>query len=411
MPMKLFVGLGNPGPGYARHRHNIGFMAADAIAAAHGFGPWRAKFHGQIAEGRLGAEKVLLLKPGTYMNLSGDAVRAALQFYKLEPGDVVVFHDELDLAPGRVRVKTGGGTAGHNGIRSIDAHIGPDFTRVRLGIGHPGDKRLVSNHVLGDFAKADAEWVDDLLRGVADGAPALAAGDTAGFLDAVARRMPPPRCRRSRRPPAPAAAPAGPRTPRPAAAAGGPVPLTGAKPSGCRPGSAPAWARPSPPGSGPPGRPAGPRRKLRLGRPIGAHGAHERRDRDRPREAGRLSADAADWLALRLGAPRAGRADLHGSWVRWSGWSWPGTVAAHLADQPPLVVAYRLHREARVLHQHHLRQPRLGLDRHQRHRAGEGRHGPDVDADPARVVGGRIRGAPRRSTSTTPTTALMSPEW
>ena len=161
--MKLFVGLGNPDPGYARHRHNIGFMAADAIAAAHGFGPWRAKFRGQIAEGRLGPEKVLLLKPGTYMNLSGDAVRAALQFYKLEPGDVVVFHDELDLAPGRVRVKTGGGTAGHNGIRSIAAHIGPDFTRVRLGIGHPGDKRLVSNYVLGDFAKADAEWVDDLL--------------------------------------------------------------------------------------------------------------------------------------------------------------------------------------------------------------------------------------------------------
>ena len=209
MPMKLFVGLGNPDAGYARNRHNIGFMAADAIAAAHGFGPWRAKFHGQVAEGRLGAEKVLLLKPGTYMNLSGDAVRAALQFFKLEPSDVVVFHDELDLAPGRVRVKTGGGTAGHNGIRSIDAHIGPAFTRVRLGIGHPGNKRLVSNYVLGDFAKADAEWVDDLLRGVADGAPALAGGDTAGFLDAVARRMPTPAPAKPAAPPAPAeAAPA-----------------------------------------------------------------------------------------------------------------------------------------------------------------------------------------------------------
>jgi PTH1 family peptidyl-tRNA hydrolase len=204
--MKLFVGLGNPGSEHARHRHNIGFMAADAIAAAHGFGPWRSKFKGQVAEGRLGPEKVLLLKPGTYMNLSGDAVRAALQFYKLGPGDVVVFHDELDLAPGRVRVKTGGGTAGHNGIRSIGAHIGPDFTRVRLGIGHPGDKRLVTPHVLGDFARSDADWLDDLLQGVADGAPALAAGDPAGFLDAVARRLPPPR-RAPDPTPAPARAP------------------------------------------------------------------------------------------------------------------------------------------------------------------------------------------------------------
>ena len=225
--MKLFVGLGNPDPGYARHRHNIGFMAADAIAAAHGFGPWRAKFRGQIAEGRLGPEKVLLLKPGTYMNLSGDAVRAALQFYKLEPGDVAVFHDELDLAPGRVRVKTGGGTAGHNGLRSIDAHIGPDFTRVRLGIGHPGDKRLVSNHVLGDFAKADAEWVDDLLAAVAEGAPALAAGDTPGFLNAVSRRMQPPAAAKPEPAPPPAPAPAEPEEHRdPAAKAGGPLPLT-----------------------------------------------------------------------------------------------------------------------------------------------------------------------------------------
>ena len=141
--------------------------------------PWRAKFQGQIAEGRLGTEKVLILKPGTYMNLSGDAVRAALQFYKLEPRDVVVFHDELDLAPGKVRVKTGGGTAGHNGLRSIDAHIGPDFTRVRLGIGHPGDKRLVNNHVLGEFAKADTEWLEDLLRGVAEGAPGARRAATA----------------------------------------------------------------------------------------------------------------------------------------------------------------------------------------------------------------------------------------
>jgi PTH1 family peptidyl-tRNA hydrolase len=201
--MKLFVGLGNPGASYARHRHNVGFMAVDAIAEAHGFAPWRAKFQGQVAEGRLGPERVLLLKPGTYMNLSGDSVRAAMGFFKLEPADVTAFHDELDLAPGRVRVKTGGGTAGHNGLRSLDAHIGPDFQRVRIGIGHPGDKRLVSPYVLGDFAKADADWLDDLLRGVADGAPLLAAGDAPGFLDAVARAAAPP----PERKPAPAARP------------------------------------------------------------------------------------------------------------------------------------------------------------------------------------------------------------
>jgi PTH1 family peptidyl-tRNA hydrolase len=191
--VKLFVGLGNPGAAYARQRHNVGFMAADAIAAAHGFGPWRAKFRGQIAEGRLGPERVLLLKPGTYMNLSGESVRAALQFYKLEPGDAVVFHDELDLAPGKVRVKTGGGTAGHNGLRSLGAHIGPDFTRVRIGIGHPGDKRLVSNYVLGDFAKADADWVEPLLQAMAEAAPLLAAGDAAGFMNAVALGTAPPK--------------------------------------------------------------------------------------------------------------------------------------------------------------------------------------------------------------------------
>ena len=205
--MKLFAGLGNPGASYVRHRHNVGFMAVDAIAAAHGFAPWRAKFQGQIAEGRLGPERVLLLKPGTYMNLSGDFVRAAMDFFKLEPADVVAFHDELDLEPGRVRLKTGGGTAGHNGLRSLDAHIGPDFVRVRIGIGHPGDKRLVSNHVLGDFAKADAGWLDDLLRGIADGAPALAAGDTPGFLSAVARRLPPPKPAREVREPAPLSPP------------------------------------------------------------------------------------------------------------------------------------------------------------------------------------------------------------
>jgi PTH1 family peptidyl-tRNA hydrolase len=189
--MKLVVGLGNPGPRHARNRHNVGWMALDAIAAAHGFALWRAKFQGQIAEGRLGAERVLLLKPETYMNLSGDSVRAAAAFHKIEPADIIVLHDELDLAPGRVRVKTGGGHAGHNGLRSIAAHLGPDFQRVRIGIGHPGDKRLVSNYVLADFAKADADWLDNLLRGIAEGAPALAEGQTVRFLEAIAKRMGP----------------------------------------------------------------------------------------------------------------------------------------------------------------------------------------------------------------------------
>lgn len=191
--MKLWVGLGNPGAKYARHRHNIGFMAMDRIAADHGFAPWREKFQGQVAEGRLGAEKVLLLKPGTFMNLSGQSVRAAADFHKLDPGDVTVFHDELDLAPGRMRLKHGGGHAGHNGLRSIHAHLGEDYGRVRLGIGHPGHKDAVSAYVLHDFAKADEGWLDDLLRGISDGAPALAGGNEAGFQNAVALRVAPPR--------------------------------------------------------------------------------------------------------------------------------------------------------------------------------------------------------------------------
>jgi peptidyl-tRNA hydrolase, PTH1 family len=191
--VKLFVGLGNPGARYAGNRHNIGFMAVDRIAADHGFGPWRAKFQGEVAEGRLGGEKLLLLKPGTFMNLSGQSVRAALDFHKLTPADVTVFHDELDLAPGRVRVKQGGGHAGHNGLRSLHAHIGEAYGRVRLGIGHPGHKDRVAGYVLQDFAKADADWLEDVLRGVSDGAAALAAGDTAGFQNAVALRVAPPR--------------------------------------------------------------------------------------------------------------------------------------------------------------------------------------------------------------------------
>ncbi|WP_343081558.1 aminoacyl-tRNA hydrolase [Ostreiculturibacter nitratireducens] len=195
--MRLFVGLGNPGAKYAGNRHNIGFMAVDRIAADHGFTPWRSKFQGAIAEGRLGSEKVVLLKPQTFMNLSGQSVGEAMRFLKLEPSDVVVFHDELDLAPGKCRVKQGGGHAGHNGLRSIHAHIGESYGRVRLGIGHPGHKDLVASYVLHDFAKADEAWLDDLMRGISDGAPALAAGDTAGFQNAVALRVNPPRSSKS----------------------------------------------------------------------------------------------------------------------------------------------------------------------------------------------------------------------
>lgn len=212
--MKLLVGLGNPGAKHARNRHNIGFMAVEAIAAAQNFGPWRVKFSGQVAEGRLGSEKALLLKPETFMNLSGDSVQAAAAFFRIAPADIIVFHDELDLAPGRIRVKTGGGSAGHNGLRSIAAHLGPDFVRVRMGIGHPGDKRLVTPWVLGDFPKADAEALEDLLRAVGEAAPRLASGDTAGFLDTIARRTAPPRAEKPA-PRAAAAAVAQPEAPEP----------------------------------------------------------------------------------------------------------------------------------------------------------------------------------------------------
>ncbi|MEJ1990655.1 MAG: aminoacyl-tRNA hydrolase [Maritimibacter sp.] len=191
--MKLFVGLGNPGAKYARNRHNIGFMAVDRIASDHGFAPWRGKFQGQLAEGRLGGDKAALLKPETFMNLSGQSVGEAMRFYKLTPDDVIVFHDELDLAPGKVKVKQGGGHAGHNGLRSIHAHIGEAYGRVRLGIGHPGHKDRVSQYVLSDFAKADADWLDDLLRGLSDGADHLARGDNSKFSNAVAQRMAPPK--------------------------------------------------------------------------------------------------------------------------------------------------------------------------------------------------------------------------
>lgn len=191
--MKLIVGLGNPGERYARTRHNVGFMAADAIADAHGFGPERAKWQGRLREGTLGTEKVAILKPETWMNLSGDSVGAAVRFLKLTPFDVIVLHDELDLAPGKLRVKAGGGHAGHNGLRSLHQHIGPDYLRVRIGIGHPGDKAQVSNYVLHPFDKADEAWLAPLLEGVAAGAPKLVAGDEAGFQNAVALKVNPPK--------------------------------------------------------------------------------------------------------------------------------------------------------------------------------------------------------------------------
>jgi PTH1 family peptidyl-tRNA hydrolase len=191
--MKLFAGLGNPGAEYQGNRHNIGFMALDRIAADHGFGPWKRDFHGRVAEGRLGGDKVVLLKPETFMNLSGRSVQAAMTFYKIVPADLVVFHDELDLAPGKIKVKMGGGHAGHNGLRSIHGVIGEAYGRVRLGIGHPGNKDLVAGYVLHDFAKSDRDWLEPLLQGIADGAGELASGDDAKFLNAVSLRVNPPR--------------------------------------------------------------------------------------------------------------------------------------------------------------------------------------------------------------------------
>jgi PTH1 family peptidyl-tRNA hydrolase len=189
--MQVWAGLGNPGAQYALHRHNVGFMAADVIAHAHGFSPWSKKFRGLVSEGRIGRHKVLLLKPQTFMNDSGACVGQALHFYKLDLDALTVFHDELDLAPMKVKVKVGGGTAGHNGLRSIDAHLGPDFRRVRIGIGHPGpgQKEKVTPHVLGNYAKSEMDPLADLLAAIADEAQWLADGDDARFMSEVALRM------------------------------------------------------------------------------------------------------------------------------------------------------------------------------------------------------------------------------
>ncbi|CAK0779525.1 Peptidyl-tRNA hydrolase [Azospirillaceae bacterium] len=187
----LVVGLGNPGPEYARNRHNIGFMAVDAIVRRHGFGAWRKRFQGRIAEGALNNEKLLALHPETFMNLSGQAVAAAVGFYKLSPNQVVVFHDELDLPPGRLRVKQGGGAGGHNGLRSIDDHIGKNYWRVRLGIGHPGHRDQVSGYVLHDFAKNDQEWLTPLLDVCADFFPLLIEQRPDLFMNRTAERLAP----------------------------------------------------------------------------------------------------------------------------------------------------------------------------------------------------------------------------
>ncbi|MCD2176360.1 aminoacyl-tRNA hydrolase [Rhizobium sp. C1] len=187
--MKIIVGLGNPGPKYAANRHNIGFMAIDALHRKHPFGPWSKKFKAEISEGEIAGEKVLLMKPQTFMNLSGEAVGEAMRFYKLGPGDIIAIHDELDLPAGKVKLKVGGGHGGHNGLKSIDAHCGRDYKRLRLGIGHPGAKELVHNHVLGDFAKVDQGWLDELMDDITLNAELLFDGDGSKFMNKLA---PPP---------------------------------------------------------------------------------------------------------------------------------------------------------------------------------------------------------------------------
>ena len=187
--MQIWAGLGNPGPQYAMHRHNVGFMALDVIAEMHGFGPIQKKFLGWVQEGRIGGEKIVLLKPATFMNESGRSVGEAIRFYKLGTDALTVFHDELDLAPFKVKVKQGGGHAGHNGLRSIDQHLGPDFRRIRIGIGHPGHKDRVHNHVLGNYAKAEMDDLIQMLGAIGAEADWLARGDGVRFMSEYAMRM------------------------------------------------------------------------------------------------------------------------------------------------------------------------------------------------------------------------------
>ncbi|QPC99953.1 aminoacyl-tRNA hydrolase [Qipengyuania soli] len=187
--MQIWTGLGNPGPQYALHRHNVGFMVCDLLAEMYDFGPVQKKFSGWVQEGRIGNQKILLLKPATYMNESGRSVSEALRFYKLDVDTLTVFHDELDLAPFKVKVRTGGGLAGHNGLRSINQHLGPDFRRVRIGIGHPGDKERVTGHVLGNYAKSEMDDLADMLAAIGAEAEWLARGDDARFMSELALRL------------------------------------------------------------------------------------------------------------------------------------------------------------------------------------------------------------------------------
>jgi len=196
--MRLLVGLGNPGPRYAYTRHNIGFLALDDIVERQGLSPWRKRFQGEVSEGTIAGERVLALKPMTFMNESGRAVGEALRFHKLTPPDVVVIYDEIELAPGKLRVKQGGGAAGHNGIRSIDSHIGQDYWRVRLGVGHPGVKHLVQPHVLSNFTDEDEAWLDPLLEAVAKETPLLVKGDMAAFMSRVALALQPAKPKKDR---------------------------------------------------------------------------------------------------------------------------------------------------------------------------------------------------------------------
>src|SRR5262245_45938762 len=223
-PMKLFVGLGNPGSSYARHRHNVGFMALDRIAERHGFGPWKKRFHGLVTDGPIGGRRVMLLKPQTYMNDSGQAVGEAQRYLKIPERDIYVFHDEIDLAPAKLKVKAGGGNAGHNGLRSVSSHVGNEYARVRIGVGHPGAREKVIGYVLHDFSKADQTWLEPMLDAIAEAAAHLAGGDDARFLTDVARRLQPAQAKAQAAAKASAAGPANagtatPRMPEPLVAA------------------------------------------------------------------------------------------------------------------------------------------------------------------------------------------------
>ena len=191
--MRLLAGLGNPGRGYAHNRHNIGFLAVDEIHRQYRLAPWRARFQGLVSEGEIGSERVVVLKPETYMNESGRSVAAAAHFYKLEPPAIVVIHDEVDLTPGRIRVKQGGGAGGHNGLRSIDAHLGPDYWRLRIGVGHPGQAELVRPYVLQDFAKEERPLMSKVVVAAVEALPLLLAGDANGFMNKVVVTVSPPK--------------------------------------------------------------------------------------------------------------------------------------------------------------------------------------------------------------------------